>query len=196
MNSAGEQVNQLFNDVCASGNMKAYEQLYHLLCSRLIHFSASVCGSFHLAEEVVSDVFVSLWQKREQLNNVENPKVYLYVCTKNRTINAMKKKQLPVVPFDTLYTEALSIVPAVEEHLLSSQVARKIESAISSLPPRCQLIFRLIRMDGLQYKEVAELLDISSKTVDAQLAIAVKKVADTIRLDMSDELIADFLRSK
>jgi RNA polymerase sigma-70 factor (ECF subfamily) len=108
----------------------------------------------------------------------------------------MKKKQLSVVPFDTLYTEALSIVPAVEEHLLSSQVARKIESAISSLPPRCQLIFRLIRMDGLQYKEVAELLDISSKTVDAQLTIAVKKVAETIRLDMSDELIADFLRSK
>lgn len=196
MNSAGEQVNQLFNDVCATGNMKAYEQLYHVLCSRLIHFSASVCGSFHLAEEVVSDVFVSLWQKREQLNHVENPKVYLYVSTKNRTINAMKKKQLHVVPFDTLYTEALSIVPAVEEHLLSSQVARKIESAISSLPPRCQLIFRLIKMDGLQYKEVAELLDISSKTVDAQLAIAVKKVAETIRLDMSDELIADFLRSK
>jgi RNA polymerase sigma-70 factor (family 1) len=196
MNSAGEQVNQLFKDVCATGNMKAYEQLYHLLCSRLIHFSASVCGSFHLAEEVVSDVFVSLWQKREQLSHVENPKVYLYVSTKNRTINAMKKKQLSVVPFDTLYTEALSIVPAVEEHLLSSQVARKIESAISSLPPRCQLIFRLIRMDGLQYKEVAELLDISSKTVDAQLTIAVKKVAETIRLDMSDELIADFLRSK
>lgn len=196
MNSAGEQVNQLFQELCATGNMKAYEQLYHLLCSRLIHFSASVCGSFHLAEEVVSDVFVSIWQKKEQLTGVENPKVYLYVCTKNHTINAMKRKQLQVVPFDTFYTEALSIVPDVEEHLLSSQVARKIESAISSLPPRCQLIFRLIKMDGLRYKEVAELLDISSKTVDAQLTIAVKKVADTIRLDMSDELIADFLRSK
>ncbi len=196
MNSAGEQVNQLFQDVCATGNMKSYEQLYHVLCSRLIHFSASICGSFHLAEEVVSDVFVSIWQKREQLTGVENPKVYLYVCTKNRTINAMKRKQLQVVRFDIVYTEALSIVPDVEEHVLSSQVARKIETAISSLPPRCQLIFRLIKMDGLQYKEVAELLDISSKTVDAQLTIAVKRVADTIRLDMSDELIADFLRSK
>jgi len=196
MNSAGEQVNRLFQDICATGNMKAYEQLYHLLCSRLIHFSASICGSFHLAEEVVSDVFVSIWQKKEQLSCVENPKVYLYVCTKNHTINAMKRRLLQVVPFDTFYTEALSIVPDVEEHLLSSQVARKIESAISSLPPRCQLIFRLIKMDGLRYKEVAELLDISSKTVDAQLTIAVKKVAETIRLDMSDELIADFLRSK
>ena len=196
MNSAGKQVNDLFLEVAATGSMKAYEQPYHLVCSGLIHFSASICGSFHLAEEVVSDVFVSIWQKREQLTGIENPKVYLYVSTKNRTINAMKKKQLQVVPFDTLYTEALSIVPDVEEHLLSSQVARKIESAISSLPPRCQLIFRLIKMDGLQYKEVAELLDISSKTVDAQLTIAVKRVADTIRLDMSDELIADFLRSK
>lgn len=196
MNSADEQVNQLFQELCATGNTKAYEKLYHLLCSRLIHFSASICGSFHLAEEVVSDVFVSIWQKKEQLRSVENPKVYLYVCTKNHTINAMKRRQLQVVPFDTFYTEALSIVPDVEEHLLSSQVARKIESAISSLPPRCQLIFRLIKMDGLRYKEVAELLDISSKTVDAQLTIAVKKVADTIRLDMSDELIADFLRSK
>jgi RNA polymerase sigma-70 factor (family 1) len=196
MSSAGKQVNDLFLEVTATGSMKAYEQLYHIVCSRLIHFSASICGSFHLAEEVVSDVFVSIWQKKEQLTVIENPKVYLYVCTKNRTINAMKKKQLHVVPFDTFYTDALSIVPDVEEHLLSSQVARKIESAISSLPPRCQLIFRLIKMDGLQYKEVAELLDISPKTVDAQLTIAVKKVAETIRLDMSDELIADFLRSK
>lgn len=196
MSSAGEQVNRLFQDMCTTGNMKAYEQLYHALCSRLIHFSASICGSFHLAEEIVSDVFVSIWQKRQQLTAVENPKVYLYVCTKNRTINAMKRKQLHLVPFDIVYAEALSIVPDVEEHLLSSQVARKIETAISSLPPRCQLIFRLIKMDGLQYKEVAELLDISSKTVDAQLTIAVKKVAETIRLDMSDELIAGFLRSK
>lgn len=196
MNNAGEQINRLFKEMCATGNMRAYEQLYHLLCARLIHFSASVCGSFHLAEEVVSDVFVSIWQKKGQLNGVENPKVYLYVCTKNFTINALKKKQLSVVSFDTLFPEALTVVPDVEEHLLSSQVARRIETAISSLPPRCRLIFRLIKIDGFHYKEVADLMDISVKTVDAQLTIAVKKVAEIIRLDMSDELIADFLRNK
>ena len=70
----------------------------------------------------------------------------------------------------------------------------KIEMAIRTLPTRCQLIFRLIKMDGLRYKEVADLMNISPKTVDAQLTIAVKKIAETIQFDMSDELLYDYLR--
>ena len=193
MESFEEKVNRLFGNVCINGTMKDYEKLHQALCSRLIYFSAAICGSFHLAEEIVSDVFIMLWQKRGQLINVQNPRVYLYICTKNSTLNALKKNNREVIAYDALHADALVITPCVEEHLVSKQVAQKIEAAIRSLPTRCQLIFRLIKIDGLRYKEVAELMNISTKTVDAQLIIAVKKLAETIRLDMTDELIADYL---
>jgi RNA polymerase sigma-70 factor (family 1) len=191
-----EQVEHLFRKLCSEGNMKDYEQLFHLLSKRLIHFSASITGSFHLAEEVVSDVFIALWKKRQQLHNVENPLAYIYVCTKNFTLNAIQKTKTPTLSFDDLHTDALSILPDVEDHIVSNQVAHKIEMAIRTLPARCQLIFRLIKMDGLRYKEVAELMNISPKTVDAQLTIAIKKVAETIQLDMSDELLHDYLHRR
>ncbi|MFC0773367.1 RNA polymerase sigma factor [Terrimonas alba] len=196
MTNRNEHAELLFRSVCSQSSTKDYEELYKLLCNRLIHFSASIIGSFHQAEEIVSDVFISIWQKREQLSGVENPIVFLYVCTKNLTLNALKKTKQQPLSYDALYDDALSIVPDVESHIISTQVAQKIENAIRSLPARCQLIFRLVKMDGLRYKEVAELMEISPKTVDAQLAIAVKKVAETIRLDMSDEMIAAFLHRR
>jgi RNA polymerase sigma-70 factor (ECF subfamily) len=84
------------------------------------------------------------------------------------------------------------MAPDVEDRLISTEVAQLIEKAIRELPARCQLIFRLVKMDGLSYKEVAGLLEISSKTVDAQLAIAIKKLSLTIRLDIPEELINSY----
>lgn len=162
--------------------MKAYEALYRQLFGRLVHFSASIVGSFQSAEEVISDVFVMLWQKRAQLVDVKNPLVYLYVCVRNQSLNAIPHKKLQHIPFDALDKDALAMMPDIEERLVSREVAQLIEKAIRELPPRCQLVFRLIKIDGLTYKETAELLGISSKTVDAQLAISIKKLSQAIRL--------------
>lgn len=179
-----DRVRQLFYSVCAHSNMTDYDELYKLLCPRLIHFSAAIIGSFHQAEEIVSDVFVLIWQKREQLQEIRNPLVYIYVCTKNHSLNALPKNKGSHLSFDALDKDALAIIPDVEERLASKELAQIIEHAISELPGRCQMIFRLVKMDGFSYKDVAELLGISPKTVDAQLAIAIKKLGLTIRLHM------------
>jgi RNA polymerase sigma-70 factor (family 1) len=183
-----------FRSVCEAGDMQAYDELYKSLHSRLIHFSAGVVGSFHLAEEIVSDVFIMVWQKRSQLISVENPVVYLYICTRNLSYNTLQQQRKhQYASLENLDTDAIAMSPDQEHNMISAEVAQKIESAIRSLPARCQLIFRLVKQDGLKYKEVGELLDISPKTVDAQLTIAVKKVADAIRLDMSAELAQSYL---
>lgn len=185
-----EQIRLLFDSVCRDEEMEAYKKLYSLLCSRLIHFSASIVYSYHLAEEIVSDVFVMLWQKRRQLQHVNNPLVYLYVSTKNLSLNSLQQqKKHQHARLDMLDVNALSILPDAEHNLVSAEVSLRIEQAVRSLPARCQLIFRLIKLDGLSYKEVAALLDISPKTVDAQLAIAVKKISRAIRLDLSADQV-------
>lgn len=185
-----EQVRVLFDSICQNEEMQAYKELYSLLCKQLIHFSASIVYSYHLAEEIVSDVFIILWQKRRQLQHVNNPLVYLYVSTKNHSLNSLQQhKKHRHASMEVLDVDALSIVPDAEHNLVSAEVSLKIDQAISSLPPRCQLIFRLIKLDGLKYKEVATLLDVSPKTVDAQLAIAVKKITQAIRLDLSADQV-------
>src|SRR5687767_3610307 len=86
-----EVLHQYFRHVCDEGDQDAYNELYKALCARLIHFSAAITGSWHLAEEIVSDVFIMLWRKRTQLSNVTNPLVYLYVCTRNQSLNAVRQ---------------------------------------------------------------------------------------------------------
>jgi RNA polymerase sigma-70 factor (family 1) len=185
-----EQIKRLFDSVCRDEEVQAYKELYSLLCSRLIHFSASIVYSYHLAEEIVSDVFVMVWQKRRQLRHVNNPLVYLYVSTKNLSLNSLQQqKKHQHANLDLLDVNALSILPDAEHNLISAEVSTRIEQAIRSLPARCQLIFRLIKLDGLSYKEVGALLEISPKTVDAQLAIAIKKISQAIRLDLSSDQV-------
>jgi len=175
--------------------MQAYNELYISLCTRLIHFSASIVSSFHLAEEIVSDVFITLWQKRNNLSHVENPVVYLYVSAKNLSLNTLQQqKKHQHKSIEHINLDILSIAPDAENGMVSAEVSQKIEGAIRSLPSRCQLIFRLIKHDGLSYREVATLLNISPKTVDAQLTIAVKKISQVIRFDLSDETVQTFLR--
>ncbi|WP_152269768.1 RNA polymerase sigma-70 factor [Agriterribacter humi] len=187
----GEKVKSLFFDVCSNGNMESFNSLYRMLCSKLIHFSAAITGSFHVAEEIVSDLFIMLWQKREQLSSVQQPLVYIYVCTRNLSLNSLGQRKKHI-DYESLDRDALAMAPDVEDRLISTEVAQLIEKAIRELPARCQLIFRLVKMDGLSYKEVAGLLEISSKTVDAQLAIAIKKLSLTIRLDIPEELINSY----
>lgn len=135
-----------------------------------------------------------LWQKKQQLHVVKNPVVYIYVCTRNFSLNALplKKQNLSL---ENLDTDALAMMPDVESRLVSREVAAILEKAIRELPARCQLIFRLIKADGLTYKETAELLDISVKTVDAQLTIAVKKITLAIRLHTPSQIVRDYLDS-
>ncbi|NLR82189.1 RNA polymerase sigma-70 factor (ECF subfamily) [Chitinophaga polysaccharea] len=190
-----EQIKSLFQRVCCDDNIQAYNELYIALCTRLIHFSASIVSSFHLAEEIVSDVFIALWQKRNDLLHVENPVVYLYVSTKNLSLNTLQQqKRHQHHALDHINPDMLSIAPEAENGMVSAEVSQKIERAIRSLPARCQVIFRLIKQDRLSYREVATLLNISSKTVDAQLTIAVKKISQAIRFDLSDEVAQTFLR--
>ncbi|WP_343744833.1 RNA polymerase sigma-70 factor [Chitinophaga sp.] len=174
--------------------MQAYNELYLALCGQLLRFSAAIVSSFHLAEEVISDVFITVWQKRHQLKHVENPVVYLYVTAKNLSLNYLQQSRRHLhESLELLDTSAFQIAPDAEAGMISAEVSQKIESAIRNLPPRCQLIFRLIKHDRLSYREVADLLDISTKTVDAQLSVAIKKITAAVRLDLSGELVASYL---
>jgi len=168
----------------ASGDEAAFTQLYLHYGKKLIQFAVSLIRSREIAEELVEDVFVKLWTNRERIREIDNLTVYLYVSVKNKALNALSSKahELISAPFDYLDTVIDEFAPDPYNLMITVEMMTRMREAIESLPPRCKLIFKLVREDGLKYKEVAEILNISVNTIDVQMAIAVKKICTSLHI--------------
>lgn len=162
----------------------AFTQLYLHFGKKLLQFAFNLVRSKELAEELVEDVFVKLWSNRAQLPGVENITVYLYVAVKNRSLNVLSQKAHDLVsaPFDFLETTVDDFASNPYELLITAEMLERMRQAVDSLPPRCKMIFKLIREDGLRYKEVADILNISVNTIDVQMAIAIRKICSVLHI--------------
>lgn len=174
-------------DAICKGHEPALTELYKLFSKRLLHFARVITRSPELAEEIVEDVFVKLWTNRARIQEVENLTVYLYVATKNQALNAVSQKARALIqaPFDDLDIETSHIVTDPYTALITVEMMKKMQEAVDNLPPRCKIIFKLVREDGLKHREVAEILNISINTVDVQMAIAIKKICTALSIDRS-----------
>ena len=174
----------------ASDDETAFTQLYLHFGKKLIHFSLSLVRSKEIAEELVEDVFVKLWANRHHISEIENLTVYLYVAVKNRSLNVLSQKanELIAAPFDYLDTPVDEFAADPYDLMITSEMMASMHQAIEALPPRCKMIFKLIREDGLRYKEVADILNISVNTIDVQMAIAVKKICTALHIKKPSKL--------
>jgi RNA polymerase sigma-70 factor (family 1) len=171
----------------ALGDQKALKELYRVLYKKLVQFAYVLVRSRELSEEVVEDVFIKLWNRRAQIDSIGNLKVYLYIATKNTALNYLSKKatELTTAPFDYLNIETAASGASPEQLMITEEMIRKMRDAVEALPPRCKMIFKLIREDGLKYKEVSDILNISVNTIDAQMAIAVKRISSALPLTIT-----------
>ncbi|MBL7744088.1 MAG: RNA polymerase sigma-70 factor [Chitinophagaceae bacterium] len=169
----------------AKGDEVAFTQLYLHFGKKLILFGVSLVRSKEIAEELVEDVFVRLWSNRQSITSIENITVYLYVAVKNKALNKLSQKanELIAAPFDYLDTTLDEFAADPYDLMITSEMMNRMHQVIETLPPRCKMIFKLIREDGLKYKEVAEILNISVNTIDAQMAIAVKRICAALQIE-------------
>ena len=169
----------------SKGDQRAFETVYLRYYRKLVVFSKNFLKSREHAEEVVEDVFVKLWSKREEIIYIQNLNVYLYSATKNKSLNALSSNAARFV------TEALDIADhdsvaegsTPHDLLVTSEVMQSVQRAMDLLPERCRIIFQLAREDGLKYKEIAQILNISVNTIDAQMAIAVKRLCASLGVE-------------
>ncbi|WP_341840252.1 RNA polymerase sigma-70 factor [Chitinophaga caseinilytica] len=177
----------LFRKMTAENDQLAFRQFYDHFFVTLFRFTCSLLKEREVAEEITHDVFVQCWQKRHELGDVRNPQVYLFVAARNKVVDhARRQSQLRSLPLQESDEEQLQFSPDPEQLLITSEMMGKMEEAIRELPPKCREIFILVKQYGLRYKEVAAILELSTKTVENQLAIALKKLttAVTFRLEM------------
>jgi len=177
------QLQLLQERIAVFGDHDAYKKLFLVFYKDLKRFSYSFVQSNEVAEEIVSDAFVNLWKNRMRLLEIENLKVYLYVAVKNLSIrHSNRNNRDHLISLDDLAVDIPSTngYTNPEELCISAELAAAIHTAIQNLPPRCKIIYKLIREDGLRYKEVADILHLSVKTIDAQMAIATRKICQSI----------------
>jgi RNA polymerase sigma-70 factor (family 1) len=190
-------IQELQRKIARFDDQQAYKELFTSLYSYLFQFARSLVKAKEPAEEIISDVFIKVWEKRKDLEKIENLKIYLYVSTRNCAYNYLdKQKRSATNPLDDIQADATSLYFDPEQLLITADMLARIQKAIDQLPPKCKMIFKLAKEDGLKYKEVAEVLNISVKTVENQLAIAIQKIGSAVSFDIRKTVSSSIRHSK
>ena len=160
-----------------NGDQMALKVLYDRFSNKLFQLAFAIVRSKEMAEEVVEDVFIKVWKKRAQLGKIENFTFYLYVMTKNCSRDYLRKYgNKKSINLDEVALPFYRVDATPEDLMITEEAINQINKAINELPTKCRLIFKLVKEDGLKYREVAELLHLNIKTVENQVGIALKKI--------------------
>ena len=179
-------LHKLVHRIALYDDPKAYKELFMLYHSKLVNFSTTITGSREASEEIVSDVFFKIWSHRTHLPQVENFHLYIYIITKNLSINGLlKQKKEKTFSLDDAVVELNSMSLNPEQLMITAEMFKRIRDAVNELPNKCRLIFKLVKEDGLKHREVAQLLNLSAKTVENQMTIAIRKIGQSIRFNLS-----------
>ena len=178
------QMEILFKKVLREGDYVAYRELFTRYYYPLCTYAMRVVAGREVAEEVVADVFVKLWKNREQIEVHTSFEAYMYRAVRNQSLDYLKLKLHRVYERETL--ESIQWNPAYADHhspadeMVFNEFYDRVEGHISDLPRQCQIIFRLSREQGLRYREIADQLKISVKTVETQMGRALKVLRERV----------------
>jgi len=174
-----QNIKELTRLISEQDDQLAFGKLYRHYFSGLFSFVNSIVKDQQQAEEIVLEVFTKLWENRKAITEIKNLPSYLYTACKYASISFLRKQKH--LEFDEITESASWSFFTPESQLISKENLHLINNAINNLPAKCCLIFRLVKEEKLMYAEVAELLDISVKTVEAQVYIATKKLVEALK---------------
>ncbi|MDO9375529.1 MAG: RNA polymerase sigma-70 factor [Ferruginibacter sp.] len=170
-------------EAIAGNSQKAFENLYRLFFPRLYNFSLLYVHKKEAAEEIVNDVMVKIWEKRITINDIDNLETYLFVAVKNHSLNYLNKYShyhVAIEPESGL-AEVINLNDP-QKDLEWKEISFKLNLAVEQLPDQCRTVFRLIKEEGFKYRQVAEILGISPRTVETQLFRAIKKLDAVVNI--------------
>lgn len=162
----------------AAGNQLAFKKVYERYKSKIYTLAISVLRNKEDSEDVLVEVFASLWNNKEKLVRVENLDAFIYTVTRNRALNLFKKRQ-KLAQNELLLTQDdvfEDMVESAEADLEFKEIQALLLSITSQLPPQQREIFNLIKLQGYKRKEIAEKLNLSENTVRNHLNAAIKAV--------------------
>ncbi|MBN1926843.1 MAG: RNA polymerase sigma-70 factor [Prolixibacteraceae bacterium] len=169
---------ELFQQI-KEGNKQSFEKLFRYYYAPLCHFSRKYIADADECEEVVQGFFLKVWEKRMELDINTSVKNYLFSSVRNRCLNYIKHQKIKLgYKNEVIQNDNTSFNP--DDYLLEVDLQKKIREGIDSLPARRKEIFLLSRDEGLKYREIADRLGISIKTVETQMGQALKDLREKL----------------
>lgn len=175
---------ELLYRISENSDKKAFGELFKRYHAKLISFALCYLPRFEEAEDVVSEVFVTLLSRQEKLKDIDNFEAYIYFCVKNQSLNRIKKNKRRDWLFSTIDFDDVKTGEYLQplNQLLHQEMREEIIRLVEQLPHKRKLVFKMIKDDDLKISEVAKLLNIAEKTVKKHLELAVKD----LRLGIGD----------
>ncbi len=156
-------------------NKKSFEILFQRYYHSLVAYITTFTKDPDLSEDIVQQTFIKIWTRRAELNIKTTIKSYLYTATYNCFVDHYRKTKSLDLFFEEFQEQALRNAIDEDKELTEKKIL-KLKEILETLPPKCREILELNKIGGLKYREIAEQLDISQKTVEAQIRIAFQKI--------------------
>lgn len=172
-------------ELLAQGNAFAFTLLFDHYRGRVYAVALKFLKSPEPAEEIVQEVFLKVWAKRQDVLNVANFEAYLFTMARNVVFDFLKDLAREAVKKKDL-NSILREVAGADQSIIEDQYAKLLQDVVSQLPPQQKQIFRLARIEGLSHQAIAEQLQISRLTVKAHMA----KALQTIRQNLQHHIIS------
>lgn len=167
----------------SEGDESALAQIYHRYWKTLFIQAYNILKDRMVCEDIVQDIFIQLWHKRKNISITESLGAYLQASTRYQVFHYIRKNPSKEHLFDNI-EQRLCGEPC-DQLLVQKDLHERVNEIISRLPEKCRVIYKLSREEYLPHKEIAERLQISIKTVENQLTIALRR----LRISLKDAIL-------
>ena len=161
---------------------KWFRRLVNDYRDKVIRFISLFVNDKQSCEELSSDVFVSLWKNRDSLLEITDWDSYIFIVARNKALDYLRREREKNIDLDSLNIDAFHFTETTPESIyISKETARELNDAINELPQRTKMAFILVREQNKTYKEAAEIMLVSVKTIEKQVASAVEKLREKLK---------------
>lgn len=180
-----EQISQWAEKLSRSDE-KAFDALFRALYPRLTAFACSFTRNRAVAADVVQDVFLTVWDRRHQVDPERSVRAWLYQMVRNRALNQIRDYQSRVTELDTERSNGIMNDqsefddPDLSDSGAEAELRRKLAEWIGELPSRQREAFELSRFEGLDHEEISEVMNISVKTVNNHIVAALQELREKL----------------
>ena len=162
-----------------NGQQEAMELFFNRYYTRLCRFGLGYESDSCLVEEKVADAFIELWNNRNTLDKIRNPKSYIYVVVKN-SLKKVQRFELFHQQIDEIKAINSVSIPSIEEEIIDDEQREFIKNMICEIPKKSRQVFEMSRIDGLKYQEISEILNVTPKTVENHIGLALKHISKAL----------------
>ncbi len=172
---------KIFFKSLGDGDTDGFETFFETYKKKVFGVAFKMLKSETEAEEIVQEVFLSIWQSRDKLYNVNDPEAYFFTITYNAIYSQLKRVSRNLQMVDAVVKQITERQYSVEEAIAAFETDKLIREALRQLPPQQRTVYELNKLQGLSYHEISECMNLSQNTVRNHLSVATKTVRGILK---------------